>query len=583
MKLNCKTIQYIPIIASLTFLVGCVAPHEPQSFISKADKYAYIKEYMSWYINNKMDKNDITGLSVALVDDQKIIWSEGFGYSDKKNGIKATPQTKYRAGSITKLFTAMSTMKLAEEGKINIDKPLKLYLPSFSIKSRFGSTNSITPRNLMTHHSGLPGDWLDRMFSTKPLFYKEYVKVIKNEYVAYRPNTIFSYSNLGVTLLGNCIEKVSGIPYAAYVKKKLLEPMSMHHADLNIALSGKDSSKSYENGKEINEYAVGAVPAGALNISVEELSHLAIMINADGIYKYQRVLNTSTLKEMFRVQNKNIELDMGEEIGLGYFIDKQILGIKDIAYHHGGNTVAQNAYFIVSPHSKLGVVVMANTSGSDAKDIAREMLKKAWEIKFGKKINKQKLIVKHNSQFEGTYATVLGKANITKDSDTSYTMSTSTDNFKIYKTKNNLYKLKYKLFGLIPMSFDETDKMLLYTKDVGEHHLIIINYDGNTFIGGMKVTKPTYLLQSWKKYIGTYKILNNLEPEDFKIEKIDLLIEDGYLLAKIKMKKGDTMIDILTPITDTEAIIEGLGRGMQETMYFKEGVFNYSGLRFKKI
>ena len=583
MKLKCKTIKRIPLIASLAFLVGCTTTPEPKAFTSDTDTYAYVKSYMQWYIKNKMDDNEIMGLSVALVDDQKIVWSQGFGYADKAKGIKATPQTKYRAGSITKLFTAMGTMKLAEEGKINIDKPFKKYLPEFSIKSRFGSTDSITPRNIMTHHSGLPGDWFDRMFSNNPLPYTELVKVIKDEYVAYRPNTILSYSNLGVSLLGDAVEKVSGTRYATYIKKKLFEPMSMYHADLNMALSGDNASKSYKEGKETPELAIGEVPAGALNVSVEELSHLAMMINANGIYKNYRVLKASTLKEMFTVQNKNIALDLYAKIGLGFFIDKKILGAKDVAYHHGGNTVAQNAYFIVSPHSKLGVVVMANTAGIDATDIARELLKKAWEAKMGKKAPKQELVVNHDSDFEGTYATVLGRVEIVKSDNGRYEAKNDNGSFSLNKTEANIYKAKYKLLGLFSISNDMLDKVSLYTDEIEGHHVIIASMNGERFIAGVKVEKPTTISKAWKSYVGHYKVLNNLEIEDAKIKDTEFVIEKGYPLVKVKFQSGGVATYLLRPLNDTEALIEGLGRGMRETIYIKNGMIHSQGLKFERI
>jgi CubicO group peptidase (beta-lactamase class C family) len=583
MKLKCKIIKKIPLIASLAFLVGCTTIPAPKLFSSEADKYAYVKEYMRWYIQKQMKDNEIMGLSIALVDDQKIVWSEGFGYADKERGIKATPQTRYRAGSITKLFTAMATMKLAEEGKINIDKPFRKYLPEFSIKSRFGSTDNITPRNIMMHHSGLPGDWLDRMFSTHPLPYTEYVKLIHNEYVAYRPNTILAYSNLAVTLLGDSIEKVSGMKYSDYVDKMLFNPMKMTHAALNMALIGENASKSYKEGKETNEYAIGEIPAGALNISVEELSHLAIMINTNGVYNHHKVLNASTLKKMFTVQNKNIALDVGEEIGLGYFIDKNILGAKDVAYHHGGNTIAQNAYFIVSPDSKLGVVVMANTAGIDATEVARELLKKAWEAKTGKKIEKKKLVVKHESNFEGTYSTVFGKVSITKASKDTYNVSTDSGTYKLYKTKNNTYKIKYKLLGLFSISNDLLDKVELYTDDIEGHHVIVASMESRKFIGGVKVVKPTLIPKAWKAYVGHYKVINNYEMKEFQIKDVEFVIEEGYPLVKTKYASGEISTMILEPINDTEAIISGLGRSMRETIYFKDSIFHVQGLKFKKV
>jgi len=583
MKLKCKTIKKIPLIASLAFLVGCSTTPEPKPFHTEADTYAYVKEYMRWYIKEQMEEKDLVGLSVALVDDQKIVWSEGFGYADRENKIKATPQTRYRAGSITKLFTDMAVMKLAEEGKVNIDKPFKTYLPEFSIKSRFGSTDNITPRNIMTHHSGLPGDWMDRMFASNPLPYTEHVKVIKNEYMAYKPNTIFSYSNLAITLLGHSIEKVSGMKYAKYVDNVLLTPLGMKHSDLEMALKGEHASKSYIKGKLTNELPIGEVPAGALNTSVVDLAHLAMMINAHGKYREHQVLKHATLKKMFTVQNKSVVLDVGTEIGLGYLIDNALLGKKDTVYNHGGNTIAQNAYFCVTPHSKLGVVVMSNSAGIDAMDIANKLLTKAWEAKTGKKVEeKKKTTITKASDFEGIYATMLGKVKIQKERNDTYTAYSDSGTFKLSKTKEGTYKLKYKLLGLIPISNAVLDDFELYTDNIEGNHVIVATFKSNKFIAGVKVDKPTNIPLAWKSYEGHYKVLNNPEPKEWQIKDVEFTIEEGYPLIKAKVKSGQTLTKILKPINDTEAIIEGLGRSMQETIYMKDGVFHHAGLRFEK-
>ncbi|MCB4753930.1 MAG: beta-lactamase family protein [Sulfurovum sp.] len=117
-------------------------------------------------------------------------------------------------------------------------------MPEFSIKSRFtGSTDNITPRNIMTHHSKTPGVGVTHDLGIIHCLFKAYVYKIQNEYVAYAPNTM-SYSNLALTLLGHSVEKVSGMAYVRkYVDKILFSPMEMNHADLKMVLSGDNESK----------------------------------------------------------------------------------------------------------------------------------------------------------------------------------------------------------------------------------------------------------------------------------------------------------------------------------------------------
>jgi CubicO group peptidase (beta-lactamase class C family) len=108
------------IISSLIIISGCTtAPKKPEPVI--AGNYDYVKEYITWLAGKEMKKNQVVGLSIAIVDDQTIVWAQGFGYADTKEKRPATPETVYRIGSISKLFTVMATMQLAEQGKIDID------------------------------------------------------------------------------------------------------------------------------------------------------------------------------------------------------------------------------------------------------------------------------------------------------------------------------------------------------------------------------------------------------------------------------------------------------------------------------
>jgi CubicO group peptidase (beta-lactamase class C family) len=126
-----------------------------------------LKQEIRLMIQKDMKIYKVVGISIALVDDQNVVWSEGFGYADQANNIPANSQTIYRVGSVSKLFTATSVMQLVENQKINLDEPIQTYIPEFKIKSRFEKQGEITARNLMTHHSGLPSDIENNFFLQK--------------------------------------------------------------------------------------------------------------------------------------------------------------------------------------------------------------------------------------------------------------------------------------------------------------------------------------------------------------------------------------------------------------------------------
>lgn len=575
----------IPIIILLTFFTGCsspTAPKEPKQ-INKGD-YAYFKEYMNWFIKEQMKEQNIVGLSVALVDNQTIVWQKGFGYEDQEKGIKATKDTIYRAGSITKTINAMAVMKLVEEKKMDIDKPLKTYLPGFSMKSRFGSTDLITPRNIMTHHSGIPSDWLDKMFSTKPIPYNTYVKLIKDEYVAYPPNTILSYSNLAITLLGNAVEKTADTPYPEFIKTSFLQPMNMNNSNIKAALDGEGTSKSYDNGKEIkDEYPISTLPAGALNTTVSDLANLAIMIHNDGKFNNKTILQKDSLNEMLTVQNENTALDLDTKVGLGFFMYDRTFNDVDRIYYHGGDTVNHHAYFTTTEKSKLSVIVMTNTKNANIWVITNEMLKQAREAQTGQKIPSKKIVttkLSKASDIEGTYATKLGKVDITKEDNGVYQTNIMGKSIQLKMKPDNKYYLKYMLFGVIPISNEMIDNITVYTKNINGKTILIYDNYGQKNLFGIKV-KPQTISQVWINRAGTYYIVNPQELKSMQIEKVVAKIENNFPILEVTMKTGETLNYILKIISDNEAIIEGIGRRMRETIRVKNGIFYYMGLQFK--
>ena len=167
-------------------LTSCGRPPKKAESPTPGD-YSYTKAYIAWLIDREMKKKEVTGLSIALIDDQQVVWAQGFGFADAANKVAATPETIYRAGSISKLFTATAAMQLAEQGKLDIDQPIQSSLPEFSIKSRFANSGPITPRTLMTHHSGLLSDLIKESYTRQPEPFGQVVPMLRDEYVATPP------------------------------------------------------------------------------------------------------------------------------------------------------------------------------------------------------------------------------------------------------------------------------------------------------------------------------------------------------------------------------------------------------------
>ena len=371
-------------------VAGCSgAPTRPES-VGRGD-YAKVAEYVSALARHEMKKRDVTGLSIALVDGQRVVWAAGFGYADKAGNVPASPETIYRAASISKLFTATAAMQLVERGTMDIDRPLGDYLPGFSIRTRFADAAPITPRSIMTHHSGLPSDYLKGMWTRDPEPFTRVADRVKDEYAANPPGAVYSYSNLGVTLLGDAIGKVAGRDFASHVRDALLLPLGMTRSSFSTSVDRSPlAAKGYRKGKEAEDPPLRDVPAGGLNTSVLDLSRFVRMVLAGGKAGDRQIITPDTLAEMLRPQNAGVPLDLDFRVGLGWMLgglgDIDLRDSGPVAYHAGA-TPLFHGQMIVLPERSLGVVVLANsdTSGPVVRKVAAEALKLALEAKTGRR------------------------------------------------------------------------------------------------------------------------------------------------------------------------------------------------------
>src|SRR5262245_26469714 len=179
-----------------------------------------------------MLRKDITGASIALVDGERTVWAEGFGYCDRSKKLEITPDTPFFVGSISKSFTALGVLKAVGKGILSLDQPLKEYLPWFTVNSRFkkAETERITIRHLLSHHSGL-GTWpllgnpFDPQYHTRT--FEEVVKSARDSWLKFPPGERFEYSNQGVDLAGYALEMASGKSFADYMRDEILAPLGM--------------------------------------------------------------------------------------------------------------------------------------------------------------------------------------------------------------------------------------------------------------------------------------------------------------------------------------------------------------------
>ena len=172
---------------------------------------------------------DLPGVSAAIIYDQELIWSSGYGLADVENQIPATPETMYSICSISKLFTSVGVMQLRDEGKFRLDDDLDTILPWFDLEQNHPEGGTITLEGILTHSSGLPREsdypyWADPFeFPT----HDQLVDRLSSQETLYPARKYFQYSNLGLSLAGEVVAEASGQPFSRYMRANILDPLGM--------------------------------------------------------------------------------------------------------------------------------------------------------------------------------------------------------------------------------------------------------------------------------------------------------------------------------------------------------------------
>ena len=266
------------------------------------------------------------GMSVAIVRDGAIAYEYSGGYADVANGKRVTPETRFRAGSITKMFTAISIMQLAEAGRLGLDDTVAKYLPAAPHADR------ITVRQLLSQTSGLT-NFTDMAFSsgqvTKPTTPDDILAPIASQPLDFVPGTKYEYSNTNYVILGRIVEAVDGSPLAEIERQRILAPAGMTQtsfgtvpSDVPVAIGYDDVAGNKPTAPYDTSWLYGA---GDVITTAADLARFDIALMSG------KLVSPAALATMQTPLNA---MESRESYGLGFMVAP--LGTRTIAGHHGG-------------------------------------------------------------------------------------------------------------------------------------------------------------------------------------------------------------------------------------------------------
>ncbi len=325
---------------------------------------------------------NIPGISVGIVTDQDLIWSNGYGYSNIESERPASADTIYSICSISKLFTSIGIMQLRDADKLTLRDPVGDHLDWFNISQAHDGSGPITIESLLTHSSGLPRE-SDFPYWRGPDFpfpsREQMIERLGTQQTLYPAQRHYQYSNLALSIAGEIVQARSGQAYPDYITDNILDPLNMtstrsHYPEelrgeqLAIGYSGLSRSGTRDPVKPF--FTAGISPAAGFTSSVDDLARFAswqFRLLEEGGHE---VLDANTLREMQRIHW--LDADDGWMFGLGF----ELWNVNDIAVAgHGGGCPGYITNFLVAPRQEIAVIALTNAGDGPAQRLTTNLLK----------------------------------------------------------------------------------------------------------------------------------------------------------------------------------------------------------------
>lgn len=558
------------LLGGLSLLLMACVPQKSElrsDAVLPVDEMEPVRVEAKKLIQGMLDEDLLPGVSVALVDRDGPLWLEGFGKADLQKGTPAGAGTIYRVGSLSKPLTALAVMQLSGQQRLALDDSISRQLDGFSIRSHNADEVVITPRQLLSHRSGLPSDLRKGMYTATP--FTRVTTLLQDEYIAYAADSVYSYSNLGYDLLGHLVEQKARMTFAGYMKQNIFLPLEMQSSGYEVTDAMRERlAAGHLDGLVRPQPPLRDTPALGLYSSAKDLGRLMQSLLLGRIPN----IDTEMILDMWTAQTVKGQIALGYSPGLGWFIeDDQLLGR---VVRHGGSTMLFGAEMALLPDHELGVVVLANGAGSNkaARKLAATILALAVKVRgtAGKPvlIRSPKMIAALPETPSGGYATDLGLLMV--DPEHPRLCACIIERvLDMVRFDDGSLGLTPESAASLPPSYRVLGEMRFRSRTTNDLEVLVAERDGQEYVLGSRIESQPWD-EVWKKRTGSYRTIN---PDGaFSIEDLRLSTESGVLCLHYKAPHlSDSSIRVpLKPVSSTEAVIEGLGRGRGETVRIVE-------------
>jgi CubicO group peptidase (beta-lactamase class C family) len=475
-------------------------------------------------------------------------------------------------------------MQLAEQGKIDIDTPIKDYIPEFSVNSRFSENQQITIRNILCHHSGLPCDNLSDYFTENFEAFHSVVPYLQKAHVVCPSGQRFYYSNLGFELLGVLVSRISGMPFHEYIETIILKQIGMSSSSIALSENQKKAiSKPYRHRKEQVEEMMKGLPEGGIHSTASDMTIFMKSILNSGKDLFAK---SGTLKEMLLPQYPNNSIDMSFVNGLGWFIGKPGLNHAGKVVWHDGGTPNFFSLMVLIPERNLGITLLTNSSTGAlmnhtlSVEILQSLLHDKHEITVPTDHSKKpsNLSAEKMRSFAGQFFTLSGIAEVFV-SGQHLIAKLASGTFRLQPHSDGWFGVLYMLFGVFPLKMKKLAMLRVGIPEINGEKVFALEQLGFRSPQG-KQFRQLRSSEAWKQRAGDYVCIKEKNPrlKAFKLQST----KDGIAvsIATDKIGRLNMFLDVEN---HSQAITVGYGRYAGETILAFDDCINLLGLEFKKV
>jgi CubicO group peptidase (beta-lactamase class C family) len=318
----------------------------------------------------------IPAVSVAIIEDGKTVLVKGIGLANLENNEAATERTLFRIGSISKMFVGLSVLKLVEEGKLDLQTPIKDLIPDIQFTNPYADTHPVRVIHLLQHTTGWDDIHLPEyaLNDPTPIMLKDGLDFHPNSRVSrWRPGERMSYANSGSPVAAYIVQTITGTDFEDYVQAHFFEPLNMNQTTYRLPNKTEPQATLYVNKTPQEYWHILMRPSGSINASANDMAKLVEFFVKRGAADGKQILSANSIKIM-----ETPSTTLASKVGLrhGYGFTNYSSFREGFMFNgHNGGVQGGASDLAYSPEHGIGFAIAINKNSAGMNDISNAIVK----------------------------------------------------------------------------------------------------------------------------------------------------------------------------------------------------------------